>query len=450
MTESQSRTTPPESTRNRRRRSFWRVIFTLLLLAIGAGFTYVYFTYGLNPLQVVKLLPRIGGVITHRLMHPNAPPFGGRDHVNILVLGADVSFDKSGTARTDTIKLVSVDLKKPSIAVLSIPRDTWVEIPGHKDGRINGAYQLGGAKEADRLALATETVTDLLNTVSGEEIHIDHYVRIQTGGFIKIIDALGGVELNVEKQMDYDDPSQDLHIHLQPGLQRLDGYNAMCYARFRHDAESDYGRIRRQDQLMRALAKQLSSPDADKKLTRQIGVLVEMLKTDIADTDLLALKHLGDQLGIDNVYATTLPTVPTHKGLADVVEVQDPVAAARTVKEVLHGPRPTVVVLNGSGQSGLANDVRDQVDVETYNILAVGTTLQPAKQSMIIALPSQRQQALALAATLGIELVDMKNPAPPADYGKKVATPPVAQITIVLGEDYSRAMAASGRATTTQ
>jgi LCP family protein required for cell wall assembly len=370
--------------------------------------------------------------------------------VNILVLGTDVSFDKTGNARTDTIKFVSVDLTKPAVAVLSIPRDTWVEIPGHRDGRINGAYQLGGHRVEDRFALAEQTVAGLLNTLSGEEIAIDHYVRIQTDKFVEIIDILGSVEIDVEKKMDYDDPSQNLRIHLKPGLQRLDGYNAMCYARFRMDAEGDYGRIRRQDQMMRALAKELSQPEADKKLTRNIGRILGMVRTDIRASDLLALKRIVDKIGMNGIFAAMLPTVPDTKGAASVVVVDDPEAAAQVVKDVLHGPRTTVVVLNGSGQVGLAGEVRDEVNPETYNVVAIGTTVDPAPESKIMATPAQRQQALELAALLHIETVDMQNPAPEGDFGKRVKTPPAAQITVVLGADYSRAVATADHPKSTQ
>lgn len=441
-------TTPPvpkDTDRKRRRRAFWRFFLLFLILGIAGVYAAFCLYFRVNPLQALKLASGGVDVITKR----NAPPFGGRDHVNILVLGADVSFDKSGTARTDTIKFVSVDLKTPSISVLSIPRDTWVDIPGHHSGRINGAYQLGGRTEAERVGLASATVSGLLSNLTGEDVQIDKFVRIQTGGFIKIIDALGGVEVNVEKEMNYEDPSQELFIHLKPGLQRLNGYDAMCYARFRHDAESDYGRIRRQNQLMQALAAELSTPDAQKKLVRNIGLLMSMMKTDIAESDMLALKRIVDNIGVAGIYTATLPSEPSRVGEASVVAVKEE-EAALAVKEVLNGPRPTVVVLNGSGQVGLASDIREKIDTERYNVTAIGSTTEPAPTTTVIAAPNYRQKAIDLAATLGIELVDTKTPAPTADYGK--AKPPAspAQITVVLGTDYAPAQAASTGGTTTQ
>ncbi|OPZ84982.1 MAG: Regulatory protein MsrR [bacterium ADurb.Bin429] len=434
----------PDFRRKRRRRPIWRFFLALFLLALIGGFAFLYFRFGLNPLQAMKGAVGIGRIITQR----NAPPFDGRERVNILVLGVDVSFDNAGAARTDTIKFVSIDLKKPSISVLSIPRDTWVEIPGHHAGRINGAYQLGGHGLAERFALAKATVSGLLSELTGEEVPIDHYVRIQTDSFVKIIDAIGGVHVDVEKRMKYDDPSQDLHIDLHPGPQFLDGYNAMCYARFRMDWEGDYGRIRRQDQLMQALVEEVKTPEAQQKLARKMGLLMSLIRTDIPEEDLLAVKRIVDQVGMAGIHAATLPTVPTKKGRADVVEIEDFEMARQTVSEVLHGARPTVVVLNGSGMTGLAGEVREQVDPTAYNVLAVGTTLEPAPASVVLATPGSAKAARMLAASLGIAEVDTEHAAPDADFGKDVTAPPAAEITVLLGGDYSQAM--SARAETTE
>jgi hypothetical protein len=213
----------------------------------------------------------------------------------------------------------------------------------------------------------------------------------------------------------------------------------MCYARFRMDAEGDYGRIRRQEQLMQALVAELKTPEAQEKLTRNVGLLMGMIRTDIPEEDMLAVKRIVEQVGVAGIHSATLPTVPTKKGRADVVEIEDYALARQTVSEVLHGTRPTVVVLNGSGLNGLAGEVREQVDPTEYNVLAIGTTLEPAQASVVIATPGCAEEARALAAALGIGEVDTEHPAPDADYGKQ-ATPPAAEITVVLGGDYSQAM----------
>lgn len=419
----------------RRRRSFWRKFLAIVILLMIAGFLGVMSFTHTNPLQAVKLLA--GGMNLLKQRVAPVPPFNGKSHVNILVLGADVSFDGSGTARTDTIKLVSLDLEEPRVAILSIPRDTWVEIPDHGHGRINGAYQLGGKHDAERIAFAKRTVTRLLRDLSGEDINIDHFVRIQTGGFVHIVDAMGGVTVDVEKKMDYEDPSQELYIHLKPGLQRLNGEQAMGYVRFRMDAEGDYGRIRRQDQFIRAIAAQLRDPKMKSRLPRMAGPMMSMLKTDINEHDLLTIKCIIEQVGIEGIHSLQLPTVPTRKGRAQVVEVDDREAAAQTIAELLHGPRTTVVVLNGSQRTGLAKNVCDNIDNTTYNILQVGTTLDPVASSTVLTVPRCKTQADALATALGIPTVITEGDPPAADYGKRTPIPAPAEVTIVLGNDFS-------------
>lgn len=423
----------PERERLRRRRAFWRKSLAVVILAVIVGFGALMSITRTNPMQAFQLLT--GGAHLLRQHVAPEPPFGGKSHVNILVLGVDVSFDDSGTARTDTIKLVSLDLDKSRVAILSIPRDTWVSIPGHGHSRINAAFQLGGKEDAERIAFARTTVAEYLSELYGAPVPIDHYVRIQTGGFIKIVDAIGGVTVDVEKRMDYTDASQELYIDLQPGLQRLNGEQAMGYVRFRMDAEGDYGRIRRQDQFIRALAQEVQREDSRLQLAQAVGPIMTMLKTDIREHDIVAVKDILSQVGVEGIHAMQLPTVPVTKGRAMVVEVQDTDAASQTIAELLHGPRTTVAVLNGSERRGLAQDVRDVIDATRYNILAAGTTVEPVAASSIITVPRCREHADALARTLGITTVVTEGAPPEATFGRS-PTPPPAEVTVVLGTDY--------------
>ncbi|HEY3417070.1 MAG TPA: LCP family protein, partial [Armatimonadota bacterium] len=354
---------------------------------------------------------------------------------------------KSGTARTDTIKWVAVDLRKPSVSVMSIPRDTWVEVPGHGEGRINGAYELGGTREEDRVGLTEATITDLLNKLTGQTITFDYYLRIQTGGFVNIVEALGGVEVNVEKQMDYEDPSQELYIHLKPGMQLLNGDQAMGYVRFRHDAEGDYGRIRRQDQFLRALVAKMEKPEERSRLPRLLGPIMGMLKTNIKKSDLLALKRIMGQVGFDGIYTVQLPTVPVYHGAASVVEVQDEEAAIQTINDMQNGPRPTVIVLNGSTRLGLANDVRESLDKTRYNVIALGKVREPVPTTQIFTSPEHRDAAGALVTQFGVGTVATAGATPPpGEFGRRVTVPPTADITVVLGKDYSKPTPSSERA----
>jgi LCP family protein required for cell wall assembly len=401
------------------------ILFILGLTAV-MGYT------GMTPGDLVKVVGLGAGWVQSRI-NPS-PPFHGRREVNILVLGADVSFNGTGAARTDTIKIIHVDLKTPRMSILSIPRDTWVAIPGHGHDRINSAYMLGGKEETDRLALAKTVVSDLISEISGRPFNIHHYVRIQTGGFIHIVDALGGVEIDVEKQMDYEDPSQELYIHLKPGRQRLMGEDAMGYVRFRHDAEGDYGRIRRQDLFIHATVAQMKDPRMRSRLPRLIGPMMKMMVTDIDQQDVWALKRIIEKVGIAGIHTMQLPTVPCYKGRASVVEVQDQQAAAQVIGDLLNGPRPTVLVLNGARRGRLAGQVSELLDPQDYNVLPPANTAEVVQESAIYTKDAYRDAAEELAAQLGVSTIETGLPAPQADLQR--STPPTAAITVVLAPGY--------------
>ncbi|HEX2952215.1 MAG TPA: LCP family protein [Armatimonadota bacterium] len=192
--------------KQRRRLSIYRRLFLGVILFLIVSFTTLSILAGSVP-NALRLLGLGAGFLKDKVIQ--APPFGGQKQVNILLIGADVNFDGTGESRTDTIKLIHVDMDKKRVSMLSIPRDTWVTLPNGDHGRINSAYQLGGKEEANRVTMAKTAIETLLGDLSGKPLHIDHYIRIQTGGFVKIVDALGGIDINVEKKMDYEDPSQE-------------------------------------------------------------------------------------------------------------------------------------------------------------------------------------------------------------------------------------------------
>jgi len=129
--------------------------------------------------------------------------------------------------------VATIDEATKSVSLLSVPRDTRVKIPGHGWDKINHAYANGGSQ------LSQKAVENLLG------IPIDYYVTIDFAGFYKIVDAVGGVDVDVEKRMYYEDPYDELVIDIQPGMQHMNGKTAIQYVRYR-DSEGDIGRIERQ------------------------------------------------------------------------------------------------------------------------------------------------------------------------------------------------------------
>ncbi|MDI6732045.1 MAG: LCP family protein [Candidatus Margulisbacteria bacterium] len=162
------------------------------------------------------------------------------EKTNILVLGVDHAFG----SRSDTIMVLHIDPEAKKAALISIPRDTLVVLPGRGLDKVNHAFAYGGVE------LSKSTVEQFLG------IEIPYYVVINLSGIIKIIDDLGGITVNVEHRMYYVDYAGDLNIDLQPGVQKLNGRQAMGYLRYRRDG-GDFKRISRQQDFLAALSKEM-------------------------------------------------------------------------------------------------------------------------------------------------------------------------------------------------
>ena len=195
--------------------------------------------------------------------------------MTVMLLGVDERNKDVG--RSDTLMFVSFSGDKASL--LSIPRDTRVYIERRGYDKINAAYAQGGEE------LTRSTVEDFLG------VKVDRYVKVNIAEFMEIIDAVGGIDIVVEKTMDYEDPWDDnggLSIHLDKGLQHLDGKTAMEYVRYR-DAEGDAGRVRRQQAFMQACAERLSDPTIILKLPQILSVTSKAVETDLSSAEMLAI-----------------------------------------------------------------------------------------------------------------------------------------------------------------
>ncbi len=200
-----------------------------------------------------------------------------KDKSTILIMGVDMREDDVG--RSDTMMIAMVDPKYDQAALMSIPRDTRVRIYGYGYDKINAAYAYGGEP------LAEKTVENFLG------IDIDHYVIINTNSFVKIIDAIGGIDIDVEKRMKYEDPWDDnggLYINIYPGLQHMDGKKAVTYVRYR-DSEGDIGRIKRQQKFIEACLDKVTSPSFIPRIPSVLREVVDAIDTDMTFRQLLEL-----------------------------------------------------------------------------------------------------------------------------------------------------------------
>jgi len=216
------------------------------------------------------------------------------DVKTILLLGCDKRSNDSG--RSDTIMIAFLHSKNKTVDLLSIPRDTYVQIANGGKTKINHAYAYGG------IPLARATVEDYLG------IDIDHYAEIDFEGFADMVDALGGIEMDVEKNMYY--PAEG--INLKAGFQKLDGDQALQYVRFRGDAQADIGRIARQQKFMQTLADQLLDLSNVWKLPQLVSAVTNNMQTDITTQEMLAMAKLYKQATSSNMEMEMLPGTPQY------------------------------------------------------------------------------------------------------------------------------------------
>ena len=223
-----------------------------------------------------------------------------RDKATFMIMGVDERSDDVG--RSDTLMVVTIDPAKNEAALLSIPRDTRVAIPRRGYDKINAAYAYGGEE------LTQATVEDFLG------IRIDHYIIINTHAFQKIVDAIGGIDIDVEKRMYYEDPWDDdggLIIDLRPGMQHMDGKTAVTYVRYR-DEEGDIGRVRRQQKFMKACVEAVTTPAIIPRLPGIISGVLDSVRTDLSLRQILEFLGTLKEAQVHGLKTEMVPGRPLY------------------------------------------------------------------------------------------------------------------------------------------
>lgn len=303
-------------------------ICCLLLVALLAG-GYELFKNDFN-------LPAIDSIA-------EPGPVKLEQRLNVLLLGVDARDGETNT-RTDTIILASVDPKSKQMSLLSIPRDTRVNIPGHGWDKINSASVYGG------LDTTMEVVSDLLG------IPVKYYVRADFSGFKNIVDELGGVTLDVEQNMYHYDPDDGgaYTIDLKKGVQRLDGDKALQYVRYRDYAMGDIDRTAHQQKFLVALAKEMLQPGTILKLPSLVPEVNKYVKTNLSLSNMMTLAQAGKKLEDGSIVTQTLPGRPININGGSYWGV-DPDEARQMVANLFNGETVTNVVLS-TPLSGLPVD----------------------------------------------------------------------------------------------
>ena len=308
-------------------------------MALGAVFGHFYWSsdtlrgmIGRNGFEMFKgaMTGDPLAVYSHDRQFPN------RQHINVLVLGVDYDYDnraqivKTAYGRSDSILVARIDFFNKRIDALTIPRDTAVRIPGRRYiSKINAAHAIGGPE------LAVQTISEEF------QIPIDAYVVVNFDGFKKIVDAIGGIDLNVEKRLKYDDNWGRLHVNLHPGYQHLNGEEAMGYVRIRK-LDNDFNRSKRQHAFLEAVRTKLKSPGTFMRLPKVVDSLNDMLKKGfITEDQMFALANFARGLPKDSI---AIETLPSHEGPSYVTCDDD--KAAELIKKMFYPYEYTEVTLD--------------------------------------------------------------------------------------------------------
>ncbi len=242
------------------------------------------------------MIDRIRRQLSVRGKEPGEP-------LNLLLIGSDARGETG--ARSDTLIFMSINFVDRRVYMVSIPRDTRVIIPGRGQDKINAAYAYG---EAD---LAIRTTEEFLGAA------IDSFVEIDFEGFKELVDALGGIEIDVKTAIHDESPGYNMNI--PAGRQEMDGETALNYVRYRH-GDSDFSRTERQQAFLRALAANTLQARTIFKLPRLINIFDEHVSTDLSEREMIALGNWLRELPRNRLETVTLMGASTMIGGISFVE----------------------------------------------------------------------------------------------------------------------------------
>lgn len=436
------------------RQSPWRgrlrtgLLVFLALCVLLVGSSYFYFRHQLSRLTRLDIPGLASDDDTGSVMNVLMVGSDSRENTSGYIADATGKGDEGTTGqRSDTIMILHVDPSQQKAAILSIPRDLYVPIPGNGKDKVNSSFSIGGPQ------LLIRTIKEALG------IEINHYVEIDFTGFERIVNTIGGVKV----YSDY--PARDEMTGLDlplAGCNEVDGYQALAFVRSRYyetyergrwvsGANSDIDRIARQQDFIRRIMKKAVSSGLGNPLTlnRLIGIGVDNVRVDqqMSTKDITTLARRFRSIDPDTVDMITLPTYDAFVGDA-AVQLMD-AAKAREYIDRLNGivsaPPPAsvkpadvaVAVLNGNGVTGGASIAASSLGQAGFRVASTGDAVSyDFAQTIIRYAPGQQPKAAFLRSNLvaGAAIEEDK-------------TLSGADVALVLGFDYNGLKASAAPAT---
>ena len=401
------------------KRAILALILTIVvLIAIGATYVFSF----VSSLSNNDLIPAVKAK--------------DNETVNILVLGMDIgdtrNTQNTSARRTDTMMLLNYNPRTDYINIVSIPRDTLIEVENAHDGngnyipywKINAAYALGGEEEV------IEQVQDLL------DITVNYLVEVDYAAFRNLIDAIGGVEMTIDRDMYYDDDAQDLHINFKKGeTVLLDGQKAEEFFRWRKNndgtglADGDLGRIKNQQKFISKLIEKCTDPSIITRVPDILKAIKENVVTNMSGTDMV-------KYGLEMISNSGI-SMETLQGYNERIYGQDFLVVDPTYNERLLESlqitsevdnsevknKYSIMVLNGTRVNGLAGNLKIELENLGYSNISVGN-FDKTKESTILS--NDKELKKMLSDDTGIKHLSKNKEDEYQDY----------DAVIIIGEDY--------------
>jgi LCP family protein required for cell wall assembly len=353
------------------------------------------------------------------------PDWEEDERVNVLLLGIDKRPDEQ-YARTDTIILVTVDPATGKAGMLSIPRDLWVTIPGYGENRINTAHYLGDKNgyPGGGPALAMKTVQYNL----GVPVHF--YVRVDFDGFRRIVDTLGGIDIDVAQTINdpkYPDENYGYDpFYIEAGLQHMDGGTALKYARTRATSGADFARARRQQQVLFAIREKALAIDVVPKIPELWTTMAGTAQTDLQLVDILELAKLADEITSDDIQSTVIDHTMTVDYVASTgAQVLLPVREKMrpVVDSMFSSPEPSGPPPTPTPDPAVVAQAQAEVEAEAQRQAEVAAALQSEGAKIVVQNGTPQDSLAATTAEYlrdqGFTIVQF-GPADGADYPRTV------------------------------
>lgn len=351
------------------------------------------------------------------------------DPVNIFIVGVDIGDPKlKGTnvpKRTDTMMVMHYEPKEKKAHIVSVPRDTKVEING-KTQKINNAHAIGGMKGA------IDSVQDLLG------IDINYYVKLDYEGFRKVIDAIGGVDMPINYNMNYDDPKQNLSIHFQKGtVAHLDGKKAEEFFRWRKNndrtglAEGDIGRIKNQHIFIEKVIEKVKSPSIVFKLKDILDIASKYITTNMSPTEIISYGMSVTKVDSSNIKMSTIAGEGKYIGETSYF-IYDEEKSADLLSE-LRGSKPMSIdrsalkikILNTTKKNGLASNYAEYLKKRGYSNIETGNAKRAVDSKIIFNKSFEDNVVRNIKSDFKINKVEQGSSSE-GNY----------DITVILGEDH--------------